>query len=174
MAVAGGGGGALAAVSGGEKVNKLHGAMGKVAAGLAWLGEGRRRGLHGKLGGGGGHGVRRCSGVQGQARFGSGTGREWRGRSGTCAARAKEKERGEGAGRPALHVVAVAPRAAILGVHAGRRCRVARPRNVWEKPGAGKAVLAGGSVHGQPAIDAGARRCHGKNKEERGEVRAFS
>ena len=99
---------------------------------------------------------------------------EWRGRLGTCAARAKEKERGEGAGRLARHVVVVAPRAAILGVRAGRRCRVARPRNVGEKPGAGKAVLAGGSARGQPAIDAGARRRHGKNREERGEVRAFS
>ena len=85
--------------------------------------------------------------------------------------REQRRKRGEGAGRPARHVVAVAPRAAILGVRTGRRCRVARPRNVGEKPGAGKAVLAGGSARGQPAVDAGARRRHGKNREERGERR---
>ena len=76
----------------------------------------------------------------------------------------KGKERGEGAGRPALHVVAVAPRAAILGVRAGRQRRVARPRDFGEKPGAGKAVLAGGSVRGRPAVDAGARRHHGEKQ----------
>ena len=74
----------------------------------------------------------------------------------------KGKERGEGAGRPAQHVVAVALRAAILGVRAGRRRRVARPRDFGEKPGAGKAVLAWGSARGQPAVDAGARRRHGE------------
>ena len=70
----------------------------------------------------------------------------------------KEKDKGEGAGRPTRHVVAVSLRADILNVRAWRRRRVARPRNIGEKPEAGKAVLAGGSAHGQPAIDDGAQR----------------
>ena len=46
---------------------------------------------------------------------------------------------------------------------------MARPRDFGEKPGAGKAVLAGGSVRGRPAVDAGARRRHGG--KQRGERR---
>ena len=64
----------------------------------------------------------------------------------------------------ARRVVAVALRTAILGVRAGRRRRVARPRDFGEKPGAGKAVLARGSARGRPAVDAGARRRHGEKQ----------
>ena len=72
-----------------------------------------------------------------------------------CALRElKGKEKGEGAGemekgRTAQRVVAVALRAAVLGVRAGKRCRVARSRSVGEEPGMGRRVWPGSSARGR-------------------------
>ena len=115
------------------------------------------RGLEGKAprSRAGGHGGGRRAGVQGRARFGSrweGSGEEGRER---VLREQKEKDKGEGAGRPTRHVVAMSLRADILSVRAWRRCRVARPRNIGENPEAGKAVLAGGSARGRPGGRAG-------------------
>ena len=67
----------------------------------------------------------------------------------------KGDERGEGASelgkwRTARRGrgVAVAFRAAILGVRAGRRRRVARSRSVGEDPGAGRRVWSGRAARG--------------------------
>ena len=99
-----------------------------------------------------GGGVPECRRELNSARGWEGSGEEGR----ECVLREqKEKDKGEGAGRPARHVVAVSLRADILSVRAWRRRRVARPRNIGENPEAGKAVLAGGSARGRPGGRAG-------------------
>ena len=97
-------------------------------------------------------GARVCRGELDSARGWEGSGEEGRER---VLREQKEKDKGEGAGRPTRHVVAMSLRADILSVRAWRWRRVARPRNIGEKPEAGKAVLAGGSARGRPGGRAG-------------------
>ena len=76
-------------------------------------------------GGGGGHGMRRRSGCRGEldlARRWKGSGEEGREH---VLREQKEKDKGEGPGHPARHVVTVSLRADILSVRAWRRRRVA-------------------------------------------------
>ena len=66
----------------------------------------------------------------------------------------KVKKRSEGTiemekGRTARRVVAVALRAAVLGVRAGKRRREARSRSVGEEPGMGRRVWPGSSARGR-------------------------
>ena len=160
-----GGGGAPEALGGGGRADEHSRATGKLANGLGWAEGGRSKGLHGEVGAAAAAmargGARAYWGELDSARGWEGSGEGGRER---VLCERKGKERGEGAGRPARHIVAVALRAAILGVRAGRQRRVARPRDFGEKPGAGKAVLAGGSAHGRPAVGAGARRRHGEKQ----------
>ena len=80
-----------------------------------------------------------------------------------CATRAQGKEKAEGARRwrrahgTTRRVVAVALRAAVLGVRAGRRRRVARSRNIEEEP----RVRGGGFGRGARRVAGGERRLHG-------------
>ena len=92
----------------------------------------------------------------------------------------KGKERSEGAvemekGRTARRVVTVVLRAAVLGVRAGKRRRMARSRSVGEEPGMGRRVWPGSSACGRRR-----RRRHGastaweeKQRRERDGVRAI-
>ena len=83
-------------------------------------------------------GARVCRGELDSARGWEGSGEGGRER---VLREPKGKERSEGTGkmekgRTARRVVAVALRAAVLGVRAGKRRRVARSRSVGEEPGA--------------------------------------
>ena len=125
----------------------------KLVAGSVWEEEGRRGRLHGAgLAAMAAGGAQACRGELDSARGWEGSGEEGRER---VLREQKEKDKGEGAGRPTRHVVTVSLRADILSVRAWRRRRVARPRNIGEKPEAGKAVLAGGSARGRPGGRAG-------------------
>jgi hypothetical protein len=130
---------------------------GKLARGSVLVEEGRRRGLHGGLGGGGGHGSRRSSGAH---RGEPDSARRWEesGEGGRehLLREPKGKERGKGASelgnwRTTRRVLGVAMtfRAAVLGVRAGRRRRVARSRSVGEDPGAGRRVWPGREARGR-------------------------
>jgi len=154
-AAADSGGAASATLGGGERVGELRHGERKLAAGSTRAERRRRWGLRGepKLRGsnGGGHGR-----GSGRARLGL-LGPEREGGEG-CRERVlrepKGKERSDIAvkmekGRTARRVVAVALRAAFLGVRAGKRCRVARSRSVGEESGMGRRVWPGRVAHGR-------------------------
>jgi len=161
-AAADSGGAAPAALGGGERVGELRHGERKLAAGSTRAERRRRWGLRGEpeLRGsnGGGHGR-----GSGRARLGL-LGPEREGGEGGWERGLREpkgKERSEGAvemekGRTARRVVAVALRAAVLGMCAGKQRHVVRSRSVGEEPGMGRRVWPGSSARGRRC-----RRRHG-------------